>query len=223
MIESIKKLEKKINICVSLVIILTAISLICNAMTLGFINTRDPHEEYICEKYTDNIRDNYIRSRLNLIDSVNKYIYTIAPTAVLNGDVLVDVCSEYNFDLKFALAQGQLESHFGTAGMASKTNSVFNVGAFDNANYNKINGIYKYKHPDYSVEPYVKLVTTSYLSDKTTEKDLLIEFKNHQNKRYASNPNYENQLTDIYNKINTIVDLDDAYSKYVKYKILCGV
>ena len=214
------KLKNKINICIYSVITFAILGLIGNAAALGFIDVKNEDETYMYEKYTDNIRDNYIRSRLNLIDSVNKYISVIAPNSALNGDVLVDVCDEYDFDLKLALAQGHLESHFGTLGLAKKTNSVFNVGAFDNAGYNKINGLYKYKHPDYSVEPYVKLITTCYLSNKVTEKDLLFNFKNYQNKRYASSPNYEISLRGIYNNINQVVDIDKAYLEYTKHKII---
>ena len=41
--------------------------------------------------------------------------------------ILIDVCQKYGLSIKFVLAQGQLESHFGTKGLARKTNSIFNV------------------------------------------------------------------------------------------------
>ena len=214
----LKKLKRYCNTCIIMILVFAAINLLINCVWIKIHN--NDQENYVCEVYNNRIENSYIKYKLELSDSIDKYIQTIAPTSTLNGSKLLDVCEKYTFDIKFALAQGQLESHFGTAGMASKTNSVFNVGAFDNANYKKINGIYKYKHPDYSVEPYVKLVTTSYLSDKTTEKDLLIEFKNHQNKRYASNPKYEEQLLGIYNRIDEVVNITKAYDLYKKYKIL---
>ena len=181
----------------------------------------DNHEISV---YSSNLHDKYIRSKANLVDSINKYIITIAPTSTLNGSEVLKGCEEYNVDICFALAQGQLESHFATKGVASKTNSVWNVFSYDNL---KAEDIIKngrgYKHPDYSIIPYLELLCEKYLVDGKTEMDLLDNFINVNGERYASNPNYETQLYGIYIKVNEIVNIEQAYQEYKKYKILTSV
>jgi hypothetical protein len=171
--------------------------------------------------YSSDLQDKYIRSKANLVDSINKYIITVAPTATLNGSELLRGCEDYNIDICFALAQGQLESHFATKGVAAKTNSVWNVFSYDNLEANDIikNGK-GYKHPDYSIQPYMKLLSEKYLIDGKTEMDLLDNFVNVNGDRYASNPNYEKQLYGIYIKVNDVVNIEHAYQEYKKYKIL---
>lgn len=155
-----------------------------------------------------------------LVTAVDRYIQEIGPGSCVNGIILVDMCDKYNIDLKFALAQGHIESHFGTKGIASKTNSVFNVMSFDDLSAQDIIAKGKgYSHPDHSIEPYMKLLTTKYLIDKT-EKDLFIEFVNINGERYASNKNYENQLLNIYEKIDSIVPITPIMNEYRKYKII---
>jgi hypothetical protein len=81
------------------------------------------------------------------------------------------------------------------------------------------------KHPDASIEPYLILLTTEYLVDGKNEVDMFDKFVNRHDKRYASNPNYENTLEEIYNRINECTDLDDLLKKYRKLqkKLLFGI
>lgn len=182
------------------------------------------YDNHSLSVYSSNLQDKYIRSKANLVDSINKYIITIAPTATLNGSEVLRGCEEYNIDICFALAQGQLESHFATKGVAAKTNSVWNVFSYDNL---KADDIIKngkgYKHPDYSIQPYMELLSEKYLIDGKTEMDLLDNFVNVNGDRYASNPNYEKQLYGIYVKVNEVVNIEASYQEYKKYKILTDV
>ena len=114
----------------------------------------------------------YNQYKSELVKEVKAYIDSVAPTSSLNGYAIVDCSEKYDLDIKFVLAQGQIESHFGTTGMAVKTNSVFNVGAYNNADYDTINGKFKYKHPDYSIEPYMQLLYKDYITGTKTELDL---------------------------------------------------
>lgn len=155
-----------------------------------------------------------------LVTAVDQYIQTIGPGSCVNALVLVDMCDKYNLDLKFVLSQGHIESHFGTKGIAAKTNSVFNVMSFDGLSAKDILSSGKgYSHPDHSIEPYMKLLTTKYLVDKT-EMDLFVEFVNMHGERYASNKNYETQMLGIYEKIDSIVPITPIIKEYNKYKIL---
>ena len=72
------------------------------------------------------------------------------------------------------------------------------------------------KNPDMSIEPYLKLLTTSYLVDGKTELDMFDKFVDVNGKRYASNPNYENLVENIYNRINECTKLDPLLKEYRK-------
>jgi len=106
--------------------------------------------------------------------------------------------------------------------MAAKTNSVFNVGAFDGDTYEQIQGRYKYKHPDYSIEPYIRLLYKDYIGGKRTELDLLAKYVNKNGKRYASGPDYENKLLALFKKIDETTNINYLQGEMRRYKIICG-
>ena len=186
--------------------------------------TKSPIEcEHTRDVYVHRLESKFDASREALAVEVDKYIKTVAPTSVVDALNLIDLCSEYNVDLRLALVQGHLESHFATKGTAARTYSIFNVGAFDghSAEKQKKNG-YGYKHPDYSVEPYLKLLTTDYLVDGKTELDLLNKFVNKNGKRYASSTTYESMLKDRWEKIDEIANITQTYETYKMYKLMLG-
>lgn len=157
-----------------------------------------------------------------LVKEVQAYIDSVAPTSSLTGCAIVENCEKYDLDIKFVLAQGQVESHFGTCGMASKTNSVFNVGAYDSANYENINGKFKYKHPDFSIEPYMQLLYRDYITGSKTELDLMAKYVNKSGKRYASSTNYENHILTIYQRIDKVTNITELQGEMKRYKIILG-
>ena len=137
----------------------------------------------------------YWESKAELVDEVDSYIKKHAPTSNLSAVILVDKCEEYKVDIKLALAQGHQESHFGTQGLAAKTNSVWNVGAFDSLTYDEIHKKHIFSNPNQSIKPYLELLTTKYLTGNKTEEDLLRNFVSIDGKRYASSSAYETSLT----------------------------
>lgn len=142
---------------------------------------------------------------------VDNYIKSIAPISKLSGKDIVEKCLEYNIDIIFVLAQGQIESHYGTTGTARKTNSVFNVGAYDGHSANKQNkNGFGFNDPNDSIEPYLILLTNEYLVNGKTEYDLMNNYINYLGMRYASNNNYERMLKSIYNKIKKTTNIYDA-------------
>ena len=175
--------------------------------------------EYTCDVYRDNIELKYQSTKSQVIDEIDKYIKQVAPNSALNAITLFNLCEEYGVDIKFVLAQGHIESHFGTKGIARKTNSVFNVFAFDGQEYHKISRKGKYDHPDYSIEPYLKLLKNNYMVGKT-EYDLMNKFVNVDSKRYASDPLYENKLSNKFEYISNNTKLDELISNYRMYKII---
>lgn len=172
------------------------------------INTKKNNEINIIE-YTDSVKT-------QLINEVDTYINTIAPSSKLDGEIVVDKCCEYNVDIAFVLAQGQIESHFGTTGTARKTNSVFNVGAYDgySASKQRANG-FGFSHPNESVEPYLILLTNNYLVNGKTINDLMISYINYLGMRYASDTRYEYMLRSVYNKINSKTNINSLFNEYI--------
>lgn len=172
------------------------------------ISAKNNNEINIIE-YTDSVKT-------QLINEVDTYINTIAPSSKLDGEIVVDMCCEYNVDIAFVLAQGQIESHFGTTGTARKTNSVFNVGAYDgySASRQRANG-FGFSHPNESVEPYLILLTNNYLVNGKTINDLMYVYVNHLGMRYASDTRYEYMLRSVYNKINSKTNINSLYNEYV--------
>jgi hypothetical protein len=141
------------------------------------------------------------------VKEANKYIVTYAPDSKLSADTLVKKCLKHDLDICFALAQGHLESHFGTKGLATQTNSVFNVGAYDNGVI-----VCTYKNVNESIEPYVNLLKNMYIKNNI---DSL--FRNYVNKngyRYAKSDKYEKCMCVIYSKIITSTNIKNLQSKY---------
>lgn len=114
-----------------------------------------------------------------------------------NPDNLVIASYQYEYDLPLLLAQLQIESHFGTTERARRTNSMFSVGAYDNGK-----DVVKYSNQDASIVPHIKLIKKDYMLDGKKDVDQILQnFVNHDGKRYASNPNYENDLIKTRNSI----------------------
>lgn len=188
---------------------------------IGIYKWLTPDKDYNYEIYRARTELHYEGLKDSLVTQVDLYIQTTSSGSSVDGLVLVEMCDKYNINLKFALAQGHLESHFGTKGIASKTNSVFNVFSFDGLSADQI--IKKgrgYKHPNFSIEPYCRLLTERYLVDKT-EEDLFIKFEDINGNRYASDKKYEERLLNIYKSIDSVANLG-VYKDYIKYKIILG-
>lgn len=179
----------------------------------------------VCAEETEEIdslgilKEQISETYCSLVFEVDKYITSIAPDSKVSANIFVDLCDEYNIDIRLALTQGHIESHFATKGTAAKTNSIFNVGAFDGypASMQIKNG-YGYKHPDYSIEPYLKLLTTRYLVNGKSEKDLLKNFVDKSGHRYASSKEYELSLTNQWKKINNVTNIAPLYNEYKELK-----
>lgn len=140
--------------------------------------------------------------RSELVLKTNDYITTNFPKSKLTGEALVTACEKHDFDICFALAQAEIESSMGTAGKACKTNSPWNVGAWDSRSAQQMNELgYGHSHPDQSIEPYIELVKSKYLGNEKTINDLMIRYVTLSGHRYASSQNYEVALKRTYEKI----------------------
>ena len=204
--------------------IVTAISLTTSIMC--WIRTNNTSKiKY--DEYTyayDCIREaelKYFETKSLLCDAVQNYINEIAPTSNLRGYALVEECERFNIDVKFVLAQGEIESHFATKGLGARLNNVFNVGIFDGFNSSDVNNIYKYNYPNQSIRPYLKLLTEKYLVNKL-EGDLMENYVDINGNRYASDPNYESKLKERYIYIVMHSKIDLLQKQLYSYAIKCN-
>lgn len=160
-------------------------------------------------------RNDFNNARDTLAIEVHKYITSVAPKAEIDPYILIDLCNQYNIDVAFVLAQGQIESHYATKGTAKRTNSIFNVGAYDghSAERQRRNG-FGFEDPNDSIEPYLILLTNDYLVNGKTIDDLMVNYVNYLDMRYASNRKYESQIKSVYNKIYRNPEFRMAYEEY---------
>lgn len=216
---------KFITIAVTAIIVYVSIKMALYIIDDGsdIVKVETSNTIYVRDSYVERLESKFSAARENLALEVDKYIHSVAPTSSVTALNLIDLCAEYNIDLRLVLVQGHVESHFGTKGTASRTNSIFNVGAYDGYSAEKqMKNGFGYKHPDYSVEPYLKLITSRYLVDGKNEEDLLNEFVDKNGKRYASCETYESLLRSRWDKIDSIANITEAYNIYKMYKLQLG-
>lgn len=164
---------------------------------------------------------NYQETKIKLGKEIQRYIDLVASTSNLKGYAVVDECEKYNVDICFVLAQGEIESHFGTKGLGAKFNNVFNINVHDKVKGKKdMNENYIYKYPNESIEPYLQLLVSKYLVNKL-ESDLLTKYVNVDGARYASDPNYEEKLRSKYNNIVNTTEIYNLQSTLRNYAIKC--
>lgn len=169
--------------------------------------------------YLEEVSLSYWNCKYEIVQDMDKFIYSKVENTNISSIELLNLCEKYNIDIRLPLSQGLIESHYGTKGLATKTNSIFNMGAYDGWKYDKILGIYKYTHPNKSIEPYLKSLSKNYLGEDKTEADLLKNFVNSNGSRYASYKGYESELRLTWEEINNTTRLDSLLQEYNYYKL----
>ncbi len=99
--------------------------------------------------------------------------------------------------LELALAQGQLESAFGTRGKSAATNP-YNIGENDSGT------TVKFKTLRDGIRGYYMVIATKYLKGKSLD-ELASNFVNTNNKRYATSQNYERKVRHQMKYIKTYI------------------
>ena len=210
MTEKVKNTLYKVSKFLSiLLLIISLVSL------LNWVISREEKYDTATE-YMKELHVKYQGVKSDLVDAAQNYIDSIAPNSNLRALILVEKCEEYKIPITFVLAQGELESKFGTTGLAYRTNSIWNVGAYDNYDIKDIK--IKYENPNDSVEPYLNLLNSSYLNGKTIE-DLFDSFTDINGNRYATDKYYESKLKTIHNYILTNHNIDSLQARLNYYKI----
>lgn len=210
-------------------LIVTGFVILLAFSIINFVTTESLKKHHVekYDKYTyayDCIKEaeiTYWDYKSALVNEVQNYIEQVAPSSNLRGYAIVEECEKYNIDICFVLAQGEMESHFGTKGMASKLNCVFNVGIEDGKTAEQINEKHRFDYPNESIEPYLKLLVKRYLVNKT-EDDLMKKFVDIDGKRYASNPNYEVMISDKYKFISENTRIVEFYNQMKSWAIKCN-
>lgn len=165
---------------------------------------------------------NYWNAKTNLVKEIQNYINLIAPNSNLRGYAIVEECEKYRIDPIFVLAQGEIESHFGTKGLGSKFNNVFNVDVHDKVKGKAdMNKKYIFDYPNQSIEPYLQLLTNNYLPGKL-EVDLMQNYVDINGSRYASDPDYETKLQSKYKFIEENTKIQEYHSMMLNYAIKCN-
>lgn len=220
MVKSKSIFNWKMKLGISLMIIGSALSLLGVAM--NFSTHKEEENTPYRIQYEKEAELAYWDARYLLNREVQNYIDSVAPTSNLRAYDLIELVEEYNVDIKFVLAQGEIESHFGTKGIASRTNSVWNVGAYDGTSVAEINGKHKFRHPNESIEPYLQLLTTKYLVEGKLEIDLMKSYTTKSGARYATAKDYEVRLKAKYDSITSRTRIDALYEQLRYYAIRCG-
>lgn len=206
MTEKVKNTLYKVSMFLSVLLLI---------ISLVLLLTREEKYDTATE-YMKELHVKYQGVKSDLVDATQNYIDSIAPNSNLRALILIEKCEEYKIPITFVLAQGELESKFGTTGLAYRTNSIWNVGAYDNYDIKDIK--IKYENPNDSVEPYLNLLNSNYLNGKTIE-DLLDSFTDINGNRYATDKYYESKLKIIHNYILTNHNIDSLQARLNYYKI----
>ena len=147
----------------------------------------------------------------SIIESINKEAITFVKKYYPNcpdiiSTYIVKKGLENDIDICFMLAQTQLETSFGKAGIGrtSSRHSLFGVEKRHYSNYVE------------AINDYVKLLKTSYLVKGRTEQNLLKNYVNKGGYRYAGNPNYEVSLRKYYNTICNVTKIKSLQNQYKK-------
>ena len=187
---------------------------------LAFTWSMPKHEEQTgydtATEYIRELQTSYQGVKSDLVDLTQHYIDSVAPNSGLRALILVENCEKYGIPITFTLAQGEIESHFGTKGLAYRTNSVWNVGAYDGHSLNDIS--HTYSNPNDSIIPYLDLLTNNYLPGKTVE-DLFDSFTDINGNRYASDKYYETKLRDKVKYITDKYRIDELQERLNYYKV----
>lgn len=182
----------------------------CLAIVVSFhyglvlINNQCDHE--IVEIDSCAINRQFVAQQLE--SEVSKYIEEYAPTSSMTSEAIVSKCLVKDYPISLLLAQAHIESHFGTKGRATKTNSVFGIGAYDDGTSKSF-----YESPDAAIDSYLDLMINYYLKDNPPLEVLKRGLTRGQY-RYASDPDYEWKLIRKMNQINSEYHIEKLQEIY---------
>lgn len=146
----------------------------------------------------------HFQLRDSLIKEVNEYIDKVTPNRRMNGEYIVNMCLEYNYDIPLLLAQAEWETRFGTLGIGRSTkNSCFGVMSR------------RYNSTDEAILDYIQIMQKSYLPEGRTIMQLFNSgFRTVKGAKYASDPRYPNTIKNTRNKILNKTNIQQLQKEY---------
>ena len=118
---------------------------------------------------------------------------------------IVNRALDNHIDICFILAQGHLETSFGSYGIGKSKKSIF--------------GVYKhYNSYTECIDYYVYLLRSNYLVNKT-ETQLMNNYVNKNGYRYAEDKKYEHKLKNYYSKVNKSTSISELQYKYINLNV----
>ena len=179
------KMKKYIII---LILLLIPLTFSCASMLSKYVEAKQTYNSLIREV------DTYIKSKSD---------------ADISAELLVHYCLKDSVPIILALAQGQLESGLGSAGRATKTKSIWNVGAWDghthktSTNYSSFNE---------SIPAYTSLIHRRY-----RDADPYKNFIDYNGNRYASDLTYEYKLKRQSSYIKSTTNIDSLQTRLINF------
>lgn len=139
-----------------------------------------------------------------LVEEVDKYIHKKTKKKKFHKDIsehLVEVALKNNFDIAFAMAQAEIETCFGTAGIGISRRSMY--------------GVYiTYKDYNASTDYYIDLVKRKYLGNKKTFQQLANNYVTLGGARYSKNPKYESIFKSAWTNIKSNTKISRLQAQY---------
>lgn len=150
------------------------------------------------EKLKENLKVNLTKEVKNYISNNSKH--SDESLIIEISEQIVNKALDNHIDICFILAQGHIETAFGSYGIGKSKKSIF--------------GVYKnYSSYTDCIDFYVNLLCKHYLVNKS-EYDLMNNYTSKQGYRYAEDLNYEFKLKRCYNKIKTSTEIFEIQEKY---------
>ena len=143
--------------------------------------------------------------KINLTEEVKNYIsnnskHSDESLITEISEQIVNKALDNHIDICFILAQGHLETAFGSYGIGKSKKSIF--------------GVYKnYSSYTDCIDFYINLLRKNYLVNKS-EHDLMNNYISKQGYRYAEDLTYESKLKKCYNKIKASTEIFSIQEKY---------
>ena len=184
-------------ICLSALFSFGYCSSICSSKSSNYETVIDSIDKK--EILKENLKNDLTNEVSTYILNNSRHTDTLFVTEI--SEHIVNRALDNHIDICFILAQGHLETCFGSYGIGKSKKSIFGV----------------YKHYNSYIECidyYVYLLRNNYLVNKT-EMQLMNNYVNKHGYRYAEDKKYEHRLKNCYSKVNKSTSISELQSKYI--------
>lgn len=174
-----------------------------NETIIDSINRKEILKENLEENVKKNLKNDLTKEVRNYILGNSKHTNVSFVTEI--SEHIVNRALDNHIDICFILAQGHLETGFGSYGIGKSKKSIF--------------GVYKH-HNNYieCIDYYICLLRSNYLVNKT-EKQLMNNYVNKNGYRYAEDKKYEYKLKNYYRIVNKSTSISELQQKYTNLRV----